>query len=295
MPEPQRPNSGAFTARLLVAAAALLFSTGGAAVKATSLSGWQTAGFRSLVAAVSLLVLVPEARRGWSRRVVLPAVAYALTLVLFVLANKLTTSASAIFLQSTAPAYLLLLGPLVLKEPLRRSDLLFGAVLAAGIAMFFVGGESGSATAPDPVRGNLLAALSGASWACTLVALRWLAHSQAESGALATVALGNVFAFLICVPMAFPVRFAAADAGTIVYLGLIQIGLGYVCLTRGVRHVPAFESSILLMLEPVMNPVWTWLLHAERPGGWAAAGCLVVLAATLVHLAHSRRQTASTA
>jgi drug/metabolite transporter (DMT)-like permease len=276
-----------------VAAAALLFSTGGAAVKATTLTGWQTAGFRSLIAATALVLLIPEARKGWSRRIVLPAMTYAATLVLFVLANKLTTSASAIFLQSTAPAYLLLLGPLVLKEPLRRKDLWFGAVLAAGIAMFFQSGDPGTATAPDPIRGNLLATLSGASWACTLVALRWLAHAQKESGALATVTLGNLFAFLVCAPMAFPVSWSVPDAAAILYLGVIQIGLGYVCLTRGVRSVPAFEASILLMVEPVMNPVWTWLLHSERPGAWATAGCLIVLAATLTHLIWAARASAA--
>ena len=110
-------------ARLQLVFAALLFSTGGAAIKASTLSGWQVASFRSGVAALTLLLLVPAARRGWGWRPALVGVAYAATLILFVTANKLTTSANTIFLQATSPVYLLLLGPLFLKEPVRRSDL----------------------------------------------------------------------------------------------------------------------------------------------------------------------------
>ena len=102
-------------ARLQLVVAALLFSTGGAAIKASTLSGWQVASFRSGVAAVTLLLLVPATRRGWGWRPALVGVAYAATLILFVTANKLTTSANTIFLQATSPVYLLLLGPLFLQ------------------------------------------------------------------------------------------------------------------------------------------------------------------------------------
>ena len=110
--------------RLLVLAAALLFSTGGVAIKACTLSGWQIASFRAFIAAATFLILVPEARRGYTRRNAMVAVIYAATLILFVNATKLTTAANAIFLQSTAPLYVLLLGPLLLHEHLRRGDLI---------------------------------------------------------------------------------------------------------------------------------------------------------------------------
>src|SRR5580698_1434506 len=119
-------------------AAAVLFSTGGAAIKAISLSPWQIASFRSGIAALALLGLLPDARRNWRWRLFPVATAYAATLVLFVVATKLTTSANAIFLQSTAPLYLLLIGPLLLKEPLSRSDLLFLLAVAAGMWLCFV-------------------------------------------------------------------------------------------------------------------------------------------------------------
>ena len=134
-----------------------LFSTGGAAIKAASLTGWQVASFRSAVATLVLLAVVPEARRRWHWRMLPVSVAYAATLVLFVLANRLTTSANAIFLQSTAPLYLLLLGPLVLHEPIRRAGLLYALAVGGGLILFFAGSDAVAATAPDPPRGNLLA------------------------------------------------------------------------------------------------------------------------------------------
>jgi drug/metabolite transporter, DME family len=270
--------------RLLLVGAALLFSTGGAAIKAASLTSWQVASFRSGVAAAVLLAGLPEARRGWSFRIMPPAIAYAATLVLFVLATRLTTAANAIFLQSTAPLYVLLLGPWLLREPVRRADLLFALAVAFGMALLFASVEPAAVTAPDPAHGNLLGLGSGATWALTVTGLRWLARRGSGSAAMATVAAGNIFAFLAALPMAVPVGAgSAANWIVILYLGVFQIGLAYVLVTRAIRYVPAFETTAVLLLEPVMNPIWTWLVHGEKPGPWAIAGGSVILSATLAN------------
>jgi drug/metabolite transporter (DMT)-like permease len=236
---------------------------------------------------VAVLLLVPHSRRGWSWRTPVVGVAYAATLLLFVLANKLTTSANAIFLQSTAPLYLLLLGPRLLGERIRRRDLGFMLAIGAGLVCFFVGTEPPVRTAPDPATGNLLALASSLTWALTLVGLRWLGRAgdpgDDGSASLAAVVAGNVIAFAIALPFALPVLQAtAADWVTVSYLGAVQIGLAYVLLSRGIRHVPVFEASILLLCEPVLNPVWSWLVHGERPGAWALAGGVAILGATLL-------------
>ena len=131
----------------MLLAASLCFSTGGAAIKAASLTAWQVAGFRSAVAAVALLVLLPAARRGWNWRALPVGAAYGGTMLLFVTSNKLTTAANSIFLQSTAPLYLLLMGPLLLKEHIGRRDLALILAVACGMALFFVGTERAGATA----------------------------------------------------------------------------------------------------------------------------------------------------
>lgn len=270
--------------RLRIIAAATLFSTGGAAIKATALTGWQVASFRSGLAALAVFLLVPAARRGWSRRVALVSVVYAVTMVLFVSSNKATTAANAIFLQSTAPLYILVLAPLLLKEQVRRADYVTMAALAAGLVLVVVGLPAASATAPNPVLGNVLALASGVSWALTLMGLRWLgATDGGASSTLATVVGGNALAFLLCLPFALPVVGATgADAAVVGYLGFIQIGLAYVLMTRGISGVPAVEASMLLLLEPALNPIWAWVVHDERPGPLPLLGGAVILIAMIL-------------
>jgi len=276
--------------RLLLVAAAVLFSTGGAAIKAATLGGWQIASMRSGVAAVVLLAALPAARRGWSWRMAPVAAAYAATLIAFVLANRLTTAANAIFLQSTAPLYLLLLGPLVLKEPIHRAGLLYMVVVVAGMTLFFVGDQPALVTAPDPPKGNLVALFSGLSYALTLAGLRWTSRSAEGNPGLAAVAMGNVLACLVTLPMALPLRsLTLADGAVILYLGAFQIGLAYVCVTRAMRHVTAFEANTVLLLEPALNPVWAWLVHGERPPALALTGGIVIFAATAAHTCFQRR------
>ena len=271
----------AAASRFRIAAAALLFATGGAAIKAAQFDAWQIAGFRSGIAALTLLVLLPSARRSWSWRAGLVGMGYAATLVLFVLANRLTTAANTIFLQSTAPLYLVLIGPWLLHEPVRRRDLVVMVAVVAGLLLFFLGADQPVATAPDPERGNLLAALSGASWALTLAGLRWMARRDAKASALPAVAMGNVIAFLGCLPMALPLgRHPITDWLTIVYLGVVQIGVAYVLVTAALKELPAFEASLILLLEPALNPILTWLVHGEVPGVWALAGGALILIAT---------------
>jgi|SRR5882724_582736 len=270
--------------RLETLAAAALFSTGGAAIKAVHLTGIQVACFRSAIAALTLFVLLPSGRRLPKARDLAVGATYAVTMVLFVVANKLTTSASTIFLQDTSPLYVLLLGPWLLHEPIRRRDLGFMAVLACGLALFFVGLDPASATAPDPLRGDLLAILSGLFWAGTVVGFRFLGKREGVSGGGGAAAVwGNVLACLVCLPAALPLGGSRPlDWAILGYMGIFQLGLAYVFLTRALRQVPAFEAALLLLLEPVLNPIWSWLVHGERPSPWSFAGGGVILGATIV-------------
>jgi DME family drug/metabolite transporter len=267
-------------ARLQLVAAALLFSTGGAAIKAADFDGWEIASFRSGIAAVALWLMTPSCRRGWSWSAVAVGIAYAGCLTLFVLANRLTTAANTIFLQSTAPLYLLFLAPWLLKEPVRREDIGFMLAVGTGLALFFVGVEEPAATAPDPERGNLLAIGSGFCWALAVCGLRWLA-SSGRGSPIAAVVSGNVTAFLLALPLALPVAsHGLIDWALIGYLGIFQIALAYIFVTAAIRLIPALEASMILLLEPVLNPVWAWLIQRETPGMWALVGGAIILGAT---------------
>ena len=268
-------------ARLQLLGAALLFSTGGAAIKAAGFDAWQIASFRSGIAALALWLMTPAARRGWTWSGALVGIAYAGCLTLFVLANRLTTAANTIFLQSTAPLYLLFLAPWLLKEPVRRGDLGFMLAVGAGLVLFFVGVEAPVITAPDPKRGNLLALASGLCWAVAVCGLRWMTAGKGRGSPAAAVVSGNLTAFLVSLPMALPVGSHTWDDWALIsYLGVFQIALAYVFLTSAIHSIPALEASVILLLEPVLNPLWAWVVQRETPGPWALLGGAIILGAT---------------
>lgn len=279
-------------ARLQALAAALLFSTGGVAIKSCGLSSWQIASFRCGVAAIVMAMVLPSARGRWSGRTVLVGMAYAATLVLYVGSNKTTTAANAIFLQSTAPLYILLLAPWLLGERTRRRDVVTMLGLAAGMALFFVGREAASATAPDPVRGNLLAACAGLSWALTVLGLRWIGRANPTGGeSRVAVVVGSCLAFAVCLPAALPLTAGEpSDWLWVLYLGVFQIAAAYVLLTRALASAGAFEVSLLLLVDPVLAPVWAWWAHGEVPGTWSLAGGGVVLGVTFLKLVADSRE-----
>jgi drug/metabolite transporter (DMT)-like permease len=275
-----RPARSEAGARLQIACAAILFSTGGAAIKWIHLGGWQVAALRSAIAVPAVLLLLPQARRRPRPAVLGLGVFYAATLVCFVLATKWTTAAAAIFLQSTSPIYVVLLSPRLLGEPVRRSDLAFLLPLVAGLVLFMVAGAPAEATAPRPLAGNLLGALSGLTWAFTLIGLR-RAGRAGRDDAPSAVVVGNAFACLATLPWALPLSaIGAPDLAGLVYLGVVQIGLAYALLTTGLTHVRALDASLLLFLEPVLNPVWAFVVHGERPRGLAIAAGILILGAT---------------
>src|SRR5690348_16405580 len=232
-------------ARLQLLGAAFLFSTGGAAIKAAALTGWQIASFRSGVAAVALWFMTPAARRGWTWQGALVGVAYAGCLTLFVLANRLTTAANTIFLR-----------PWLLHEPVRRGDVGFMLAVGAGLVLFFVGVDRPLVTAPDPGRGNLLALASGFCWALAVAGLRWLSAGKGRGSPAAAVVSGNLTAFLVSLPMALPLgSHGPGDWAIIGYLGIFQIALAYVFVTNAIHRIPALEASVILLLEPALNPL----------------------------------------
>jgi drug/metabolite transporter (DMT)-like permease len=279
--------SSSRSSRWLLVAAAALFSTGGAAIKLCALAPWQVACLRSSVAAAVLFALMPGAGRGWSLGTLLVGASFAATMLLFVLANRLTTAASTTFLQSTAPLYVLLLAPWLLGERLTRADALTLAAMALGLTGLLLDPPDDQATAPRPELGNALAALAGLSWALTMIGLRGL--TRAGRSPDAAVVAGSVIAALVALPFALPLALpSTSDWAVVLWLGTFQIGLAYVCMGRGLRQVSAMQASLLLLVEPVLAPVWAWIVHGERVGAWTLAGGALILGATLARTLSER-------
>jgi drug/metabolite transporter (DMT)-like permease len=270
--------------RLLVLLAALLWSTAGAAIKLCALNEWQIAGGRSLVAAITLFLLFRSARRVPDLRTVWVAVANAATVVLFVVANKWTSAANAIFLQDSAPLYVLLAGPFLLGEKPTKSQLISAPIFIGGLLLFFMDKlDAGQRL------GNAIALLSGVAFALCIIGLRWV-----REGAGSAAAWGNLIAAVVALPLGLggPAP-RPLDLALILYLGIFQLGLAYALFARGLRDVPAVEASLLVLLEPVLNPIWTFLLAGERPGPWALAGGALILGATVWRTVQPLRLRAS--
>jgi len=265
--------------RSKIIVAAVLFSTGGAAIKWCGFGAWQLAACRATLAMLTILVLLPEARRGWSWRTGVVGFAYAATTLLYVQANKHTTAASAIFLQAASPLFILFLAPVLLGEHATRRDIAQMAVMGAGMVLFLLGIDRPSATAPNPALGNVLAAICAVTWAFTVIGYRWIV-ARGSSVAAAAVA-GNVTAAIVSWVMAQPlVGGRPADWAVVVYLGVCQLGIPYLFLARAVPRVRALEVGLFMLIEPVLNPIWAWLVHGETPGPATLAGGALILGAT---------------
>lgn len=274
--------------RVRLVAVAALFSTGGTAIKLCHFGPWQVAAGRALVAACAIVLLLPEARHGWTWRAGLVGVPYAGAALFYIFANKLTTAASAIFIMASDPLFVLALSPLLLREHPTRRDAGYMALLAVGMALLLsASGEARRfATAPDPALGNLLAAGCAVCWATAIIGYRWLGR-RGEGGreAVAAAAVsGNVLVCLAALPFALPLESGSTgDWLVLVYLGVFQLGLAYVLLSHAVTAVRAIVVSLTLLVEPVLSAVWAWLVLGETPGPSVVGGGLIILGATAWH------------
>jgi DME family drug/metabolite transporter len=266
---------------LLVLGAAILWSTGGLFIKATHLSAFELSFGRSLLAAVTIAVVTRREGFGLNRVSAFTSLLYAALLILFVLATKLTTAANAIFLQYTAPVYVLILEPLFYKEKFRLRDFATVTACLAGMSLFFVG-----KLRPEDVSGNLLALASGVCFALFFLLLR---HSKARDVNRASSAIyGNLIVVSICAPAFFIAArqgISGEDFARIAYLGIVQIGFAYLLFTLAMaRGVRSLDASIIGYVEPVLNPIWVFLFIGERPSGWAIVGGAIIIASVICHM-----------
>jgi len=262
---------------LSIVIAALLWSTGGIGIKAVADPALKVTFYRSIFAAVTLfLIFRRDVRIRWSPAVAVAIVSYGACLTTFVVATKWTTAANAIFLQYAGVIWVLLLSPLVLREPMRRRDVIAIVVALAGMALFFVGKFEARGMA-----GNAMALVSSVFFATMILALRRETHASR-----AAVTWGNVVLSLALLPfISHDLALTTKSLLALLFLGVFQIGLAYAFFVRGLKHVTATEASLTGMLEPVANPIWVLLFLGERPSVYALFGGAIVLAAIAWHTA----------
>lgn len=266
---------------LMTVLAAVVWSTGGLLVKLISLDAFTILFYRSLYAGIFFLLVYGSEALRLDKRALLVAICYAPLLICFVTATKLTTAANAIFLQYISPAIVLVLEARLLKKSIARHNLITVLFCIGGLSLFLLEQKGG-----NHWWGDALALLSGFFSACLILSLRFSNRSQQMSG----IVLGNILVVLVTMPMFLKSPSPSVNEHLmLLFLGVIQIGVGYLLFTYGQRRIPAIDSALIAMLEPILNPVWVMIGYHERPSMWALAGGLIILGSLAGRMIYLRR------
>ncbi|MBA3694388.1 MAG: EamA family transporter, partial [Acidobacteria bacterium] len=274
----------------------LLWSTGGVFIKLTTLDAFAVNAGRSFFAAITVAVFTYKKGLKLDKFTLLTSFLYAGTLTCFVYANKNTTAANAIFLQYTAPIYILILAPFILKEKFRVDDLITVVICLMGMSLFFLEPQNAeNKLAANVFWGNVAALVSGLFFGLYFILLRH-PRSLQKNPAL-SVFYGNILIVLLMLPLIFsnpPAQINSNDILAILFLGIFQIGIAYVLFTNGIAGgVRSLDASIIGFIEPLLNPIWVFLIIGERPSIWAIVGGAVIIAAVIFHTIKSNQKDLS--
>ncbi len=258
---------------LFLILAALLWSTAGVFVKALDWQPLSLLAGRGIFTSILFLLYMRRLPQKVTRWTLLAAGGSIATQFLFVTSTKLTTAANSIFLQYTAPIYVVLLAYWLLREKPSRSDWIAMGIILLGLFLFF-----GDQLSPNGLYGNILAVLSGVTSAVMMVSFRAQKDATPEDSILIASLAIAIFGF----PSLLKETQTITSWLSIGYLGIFQIGLAFIFFTKGIKHIPALEANLIGTLEPILNPVWVFLFLGERMGKSALLGGLVVLVGVIV-------------
>lgn len=251
----------------------LLWSLAGVLIKSIPWPPLAIAGLRSGLAALTMLVYLKKPRFTWSKYQLGAAVAYAATVTLFVIANKLTTAGNAILLQYTAPIYVALMGYTFLGERSTKVDWLAIVFMLTGLVLFFLDDLT-----TKGYLGNACAIVAGIAFAFFTIFLRKQKHASPGESIL----LGNVITLLIGVPAIMTsVTWELQPWLLTLTLGILQLGIPYIMFTIAIKQVSALDAIIYPTIEPIVNPVLVYLIIGEALGPWAVWGGVLVLGGVL--------------
>jgi DME family drug/metabolite transporter len=259
---------------LFVLTAALLWSTGGLFIKLISFSAMQLSFFRCAIAAITFALIFKKRILLLNKLSVMNSIIYAVVLISFVIATKTTTAANAIFLQATAPIYVLIFEPILTKTKYDRVNIITVGVCVVGMILFFVGKLE-----PGHLEGNLVALISGITFAAFFLGMKRNDQQYQQS----SIFWGNIIVALICIPFLASLELITfSDIWMVSFLGVFQIAIAYAFFASGLKRIIAVEASIISMIEPVLNPVWVFLGYGEIPTVFAIIGGTIILGAIIV-------------
>lgn len=246
------PNRG----RLRVLFSGILWSLAGVFIKLLELHPLAIVFYRSLFAALFFSLFIGKKPGPMSLPLLVSMASYTAAISAFVWANKLTTAANAIILQYTAPIFVFIFAWLLFREPVKRPDLLTLTLAMVGLGIIY----SGSRAAPD-ARGVAIAILSGFLFALYMVNLRFL--RQLTPAFLTFV--NNLACAVILLPLIQSLSITYREALALFVMGVVQLGIPYFLFSRGLETVSLQEASLIVLVEPVLNPLWVAVMVGEMP------------------------------
>ncbi len=271
---------------LAMVATASLWSIAGLFIKVIDWNPMAIAGLRSFIASLVLLIYLKKPKFHFSFPQIAAAVANAVTMLLFVIANKTTSAANAILLQYVAPILTAFIGAALLKERTRIEHWIAFAVVAVGMLIMFMD-ELGT----GQMAGNMIALTSALTFSLYFVFMRM----QKDGSPFESILLSHWITAGVCLIVSFflPMpNFTIKSVGAIIVLGVVQLGFSSILFAVAIKRITAVSAVLIAVIEPVFNPVWVFLVLHESPGLNSIVGGVVIVAAvTGVSIISTRRHT----
>tara|TARA_Y100000588_G_scaffold373826_1_gene448130 strand:- start:164 stop:1027 length:864 start_codon:yes stop_codon:yes gene_type:complete len=252
--------------------AAVLWSSGGILIKLVDWNPVAIAGTRSGIAALVMMAYLRKPVKVKKEKTI-GALFYCATVILFVIANKMTTAANTILLQYSAPVWVALMSGWILKEKVRKLDWAAIGAVMVGMVLFFVGDlEVGQ------MMGNVVAVFAGITLAGVVVCLKLVKDGTPVEVPL----MGNVITFLVALPFILGSMPDMKSIVGLILLGVFQLGISYILFAEASKYVSAVEAILIPVIEPLLNPIWVFMFAGEAPGPFAVLGGLVVITAVVL-------------
>ncbi len=259
---------------------AILWSTGGLFIKIVNGHPIGIAGARAGIAAVFMLFLVKFKVIKPTKNIMLGVVFYTITVVGFVTANKLTTSANAVLLQYIAPIWVAIFAAIFLKDRLRKSDIVSISFMILGLILFFTEKLSGGM-----LIGNIIAVITSFSFAGFFIVIKTIP----DSDKIYPIIYGNILTALIGIPFYSDELIVGSSPYALLFLGVIQIGLAYVFYYKSMVYLKALDAVLIPVLEPLLNPVWVFFIVGESPSLMTITGGFFVIFSVLMRSVHQAK------
>lgn len=262
---------------LYIVFAAIFWSFGGLLGKLIPWSGLSIAALRGIFAAITIALYRRSFSFKLNKPILLAGLSLTLTTILFMIANKMTSSANAIVLQYTSPVFIILLTLIIDKQKPKKRDIfaIFGVLL--GICLFFFDQFKNG-----QYLGDLIALASGLSFAGV-----FFANKLPNASPIDATYIGNLLSFIILPFVLFDMSFQLNQNPTIwmyiIFMGIFQLGFGYIFFSLGIKQSSATSSSIIATLEPILNPLWVFIFLGEKPSILALIGGMIVLLTVTIY------------